>query len=171
MKILFPKYGSNTLLARKRGASYITAFIVICFFAGLGGSYFLENNFCLLTIAVLGIAGILLCLGGGGSALLGWRKVEGARSTRIKKNAPQIKSGWDYRPRKAVRPNSVANSAGAETSEVLSPERFAINNNVWLNNGSLERAAYTFMNHERIVEDATTKPPLSDHESTVSAYD
>ena len=136
-----------------------------------GGSYFLENNFCLLTIAVLGIAGILLCLGGGGSALLGWRKVEGGRSTGIKKNAPQIKSGWDYRPRKAVRPNSVANSAGAETSEVLSPERFAINNNVWLNNDPLERAAHTFMNHEPMVGDATAKAPLPDHESAVSAYD
>jgi hypothetical protein len=161
LKILFPKYGSNTLLARKRGASCITAFIVICFFAGLGGSYFLENNFWLLTIAVLGIAGILLCLGGGGSALLGWRKVEGVRSTRIKKNAPQIKSGWDYRARKAIRPYAGANGAGAETSEVLSPERFDINNNVWLGKDSLERAAYTFMNHEPMVEDATTKAPLS----------
>ncbi len=28
------------------------------FFAGFGESYFLENNFGLLTIAVLGIAGI-----------------------------------------------------------------------------------------------------------------
>jgi hypothetical protein len=171
LKILFLKYGSNALLAKKRGASYIIAFIVICFFAGLGGSYFLENNFWLLTIAVLGIVGILLCLGGGGSVLLGWRKVEGARSTRIKKNAPQIKSGWDYRPRKAIRSYAGANSAGAETSEVLSPERFAINNNVWLNNGSLECAAYTSMNLEPMVEDATTKPPLSDHESAVSTYD
>ena len=154
MKILFPKYGSNTSLARKRGASCITAFILICFFAGLGGSYLLENNFWLLTIAVLGIAGILLCLGGRGSALLGWRKVEGARSTRVKKNAPQIKSGWDYRARNAIRPYAVANSAGAETSEVLRPERFAINN-VWLNhvnNDSLERAARIFMNHEPMVE-------------------
>jgi hypothetical protein len=97
---LFPKYGSNALLAKKRGASYIISFISICFFAGFGGSYLLENNFGLLTIAVLGIAGILLCLGGAGSASFGWRKVEGARSTRIKKNAPQIKSGWDYRPEK-----------------------------------------------------------------------
>jgi hypothetical protein len=80
--------------------------------------------------------------------LLGWRKVEGARSARIKKNAPQIKLGWDYRPRKAIRLYAGANSAGAETSEVLSPERFAINNNVWLNNDPLERAAHTFMNHE-----------------------
>jgi hypothetical protein len=137
----------------------------------LGGSYFLENNFGLLTIAVLAIAGIFLCLGGAGSALLGWRKVEGARSMRIKKNAPQITSGWDYRPRKAIRPYPVVNSAGAETSAVLSSERFAINNNVWLNNGSLECAAYTFMNHGPMVEDATTKAPLSDNKSTVSTYD
>jgi hypothetical protein len=171
LKISFPKYGSNTLLAKKRGASYIISFISICFFAGLVGSYLLENNFGLLTIAVLGIAGILLCLGGAGSALLGWRKVEGARSTRTKKNAPQIKSGWDYRARKAIRPYAVANSAGAATSEVLSPERFAINNNVWLSKDSLERADYTFMNLEPMVEDATAKAPLPDHESAVSAYD
>jgi MFS family permease len=171
LKILFPKYGSNALLAKKRGASYIISFISISFFAGLVGSYLLENNFWLLTIAVLGIAGILLCLGRGGGALLGWRKVEEARSTRIKKNAPQIKSRWDYRARKAIREYAGAASAGAEPSKVLSPERFAINSNVWSNNDSLECAAHTFMNLEPMVEDATTKPPLSDHESTVSAYD
>ena len=55
---LFPEYGSHAYLTKKRGASCITAFIIICFFAGFGGSYFLENNFGLLTIAVLGIAGI-----------------------------------------------------------------------------------------------------------------
>jgi hypothetical protein len=106
-----------------------------------------------------------------GECFVGWRKVEGARSTRIKKNAPQIKSGWDYRPRKAIRPYADANGAGAETSEVLRPERFAINNNVWLSEDSLERAAYTFMNHEPMVEAATAKAPLPDHESEVSTYD
>jgi len=101
----------------------------------MGGSYFLENNFGLLTIAVLGIAGIFLGLGGAGSALLSWGKVEGARSMRRKKNALEIKPGWDYRPRNMIRPYAGANSARAQTSEVLSPESFAINNNVWLNNG------------------------------------
>ena len=94
-------------------------------------------------IAVLGVGGILLFLTGTGSTLLGWPKVEGARSRRIKKNAPQIKSGWEYRARKAIRPYADANGAGAETSEVPNPERFAINNNVRLNNDSLERAAHT----------------------------
>jgi hypothetical protein len=96
-------------------------------FIGLCGSYFLENNFRLLASVLFGIAGILV--GAAVGALLDGNKVSGAPSPRIKKNAQQIKSGWDYRPRKAIRPYVGANSAGAETSEVLSPERFAINNN------------------------------------------
>jgi len=167
MKILFPEYGSHSYLSRKRDASCI----IICFFAGFGGSYFLESNFGLLTIAVLGIAGVLLCLGGAGSALLGWRMVKGARGTRIKKNAPQITSEWNYRPRIAIRPYAAVHSAGAETADVLSSERFAINNNVWLKNDSLECAAHTFINLDPTVEDATTKAPLSGHECAVSVYD
>ena len=62
---------------------------IIGFFAGLCASYFLENNFWLLAIALLGIAGVLLSLGGAGSAVLGWREVEETRSTRIRKYAPQ----------------------------------------------------------------------------------
>ena len=139
--------------------------MIIGLFAGLCGSYLLENNFWLLTIAVLGIAVILLCLGRAGIALLGWPKTERPRSTRIKKNAPQIKSGWDYRARKTIRPYAGGNSAGAEASEVRSSERFAINNNVRLNNHSRERAAHIFMNLDPTVEDATTKAPLSDHET------
>src|SRR5438093_3490972 len=171
MKILFPKYGSDAFLTRKPGASGITAFIIICFFAGFGASYFLENKFWLLTIAVLGIAGILLCLGGAGSALLGRRKVEGAHSTGIKKNAPQITSGWDYRPRGAFRRFAAVHSAGAETADVLSPEPFAINNNVWLNHDSLECLAHPFMNLDPTVEDATTKAPFPDDERAVPVYD
>jgi len=132
--------------------------MIIGLFAGLCGSYFLENHFWWLTIAVLGVAGILLCLTGAGSALLGWPKVEGARSRRIKKNAPEIKSGWDYRASKAIRPHGDASGAEAETSKVSSPERFAINNNVRLNNDSLERAAHTFMNLEPMIEGPTKAP-------------
>ena len=109
-------------------------------------------------IAVLGIAGILLCLGGAGIALLGRPKTEGARSTRIKKNAPQIKSGWNYRARKTIWPYGGGNSAGAETSEVRSSERCGINNNVRLNNHSLERGAHTFMNLEPMIEGPTKAP-------------
>jgi uncharacterized membrane protein YeaQ/YmgE (transglycosylase-associated protein family) len=145
------------LLTKKRGASYIISFIIICFFAGFGASYFLENNFGLLTTAVLGIAGILLCLGGAVSALLNWNKVDAARGTGIKKNALQITSGWNYRPREAFRRFAAVHSAGAETADVLSPQPFAMNNNVWFNDDSLECAARTFINLDPTVEDATTQ--------------
>jgi len=103
--------------------------------------------------------------------LLGWRTVKGARGTRIKKNAPQITSEWNYRPRIAIRRYAAANSAGADPFDLLSREPFAINNNVWLKKDSLECGAYTFMNLHPVGEDATTKAPLPDHESAVSAYD
>jgi len=103
--------------------------------------------------------------------LLGWRTVKGARGTRIKKNAPQITSEWNYRPRKAIRRYAAANSAGVEISDLLSRDPFAINNNVWLKKDALECGAYTFMNLHPAVKDTTTKAPLWDHERAVSAYD
>ena len=78
---------------------------------------------------------------------------------------------WNYRPRIAIRRYAPSNNAGAETSDFLGPERFAINNSVRLKNDSLESATYTFMNLHPTVEGATTKAPLPDHESAVSAYD
>ena len=171
MKIWFPEYGPGELLIKKLGVPCIVWSMIIGFFAGLCGSYLLKNNFWLLVIAVLGIAGMLLYLGGAGSALLRWRQVEETRSTPIRERAPQIKSGWDYRPRKAIRPYAGADSAGAEPSEVLGPESFAINNDVWLNIDSLERAAFTFVNLDPTVEDATTEEPLPGHAGAVSVYD
>jgi hypothetical protein len=47
MKISFPSYSSGTLLTRKQGASSIISSIIIGLFAGIGGGYFLENNFTL----------------------------------------------------------------------------------------------------------------------------
>jgi len=171
MKISFPNYRSGTLLTRKQGTSFIISSVVIGLFAGIGGSHFLENNFALLTIAVLGIAGILLCLGVAGRPLLSWSKVERARSAPIKKNAPQTTSGWNYRPRKAIRRSAAVDSAGAEMADFLSPEPFAINNNGWLNDDALECPAHTFINRDPTVEDATAEAPLLGHASPVSVYD
>ena len=103
--------------------------------------------------------------------MLGWNKAGVAGGARIKKNAPRIISEWNYRPRIAIRRYAAANSAGADTFDLLSQERFAINDNVWLNNGSRECAAYAFINLDPAGEDATTKAPLPDHESAVSMYD
>ena len=171
MKIPVPNYSSGDLLTRKQGTSFIISSIIIGFFAGVGGSYFLENNFGLLTIAVLGIAGILLCHGGAGRPLLSWSKVERARSAPIGKNAPQTTSGWNYRPRKAIRRSAAVDTAGAETSEVLGPDPFAINNNGRFNDDSLQRTAHTFINLNPTIEAETTEAPLSCHACPVSAYD
>jgi len=169
MKIFFAKHGSGAFLTGKQGAPYIISFIVICFFAGLCANYLLGNRFVSLAIMVLGIAGILV--GGAVSVLFNRNKAGVARGTRTSKYTPQIKSGWDYRPRKAIRPYTGPNSAGAEASEVLSPEPFAINNNVWFNDDSLECAADAFINLDPTVGDVTAKAPLPVHAGTVSAYD
>jgi len=63
MKISFPKYDPRELLTRQQGATRIISFVAIVVFAGVCGSYLLGNKLWLLTIAVLGIAGILLLLG------------------------------------------------------------------------------------------------------------
>ncbi len=70
MKISFPKYGPGELLIEERGARCIISSVIIGFFAGLCGSYLLQNKFWLLTIALIGIAGILLCLGGAAGIFL-----------------------------------------------------------------------------------------------------
>jgi uncharacterized membrane protein YeaQ/YmgE (transglycosylase-associated protein family) len=129
MKIYFPEYHSRAFLTTKRDARWIIAFISICFLAGLWASYLLENHFGVLAIIVLGIVGILL--GGAAYALLNWNKVDGTRSARVKKTVSRIRSGWDYRPRQAIGRYVAVNSASEETSDVLSPEPFVINNNVW----------------------------------------
>ncbi len=135
MKISFPKYSSDALLNKKRGASYIISSILISFFAGFAGSYLLENNFGVLALTVLGIAGIVI--GGVVSAWLNWSKIGGARSVPIeKRNVPRITSGWDYRPRKAIRRYAAVASTRAETAHVPSGDPFAINSGVWCPNDS-----------------------------------
>ena len=62
MKISFPKYGGE-LLTQKRLAPWIIAFVAIGLVAGVCGSFLLGNKLWVLAIAVLGIAGIVLCIG------------------------------------------------------------------------------------------------------------
>ncbi len=92
-------------------------------------------------------------------------------SAHINENVPRITSQWDYRPKKPVRAPAVFDGSGAEASEVMSPDPFVIDNSFWCNDGLLECAAHTFANLEPMVEDATTKAPLSGHARAVSAYD
>ena len=161
MKISFPKYCPGELLTRKQGAARIISFVAIAFFAGVCGSYLLGNKLWLLTIALIGIAGILLCLGGAACIFLNCSKVDeapnanSAPSSNIRENVPRITSQWDYRAR-ASRAFAVSDSPSAETSDVLSPDPFVITDNVCFN----------FTNPE-----ATEISPLSGDVCRISRYD
>jgi hypothetical protein len=157
MKISFPKYGIDELLTQKRLATCIISFVALAVFAGALGSYLFGNKFWLLMIAVLGIAGILLCLGAAAAISLKQSKVDEAPSAPIEEYVPRITSQWDYRPRKPIRARGVLNGPSTETSDGLSSDSFGINNNVWCNDNSLEGAAPTFINDPPEAEEPITK--------------
>jgi hypothetical protein len=146
MKISFPKYGPGELLTRNRGTTRIISFVAIAFFAGVCGSYLLANKLWLLTIAVLGIAGILLLLGARAAIFLNKSEVNETPSAPIEENAPRRTPQWDYQPIKARRARATLDSPSTETSDDLSSDPFGINDNVWLNDNSHEGVAPTFIN-------------------------
>jgi hypothetical protein len=150
MKISFPKCGPRELLTQKQGATRIISFVAIAFFAGVCGSYLLANKLWLLTIAVLGIAGILLLLGARAAIFLNKSEVNEASSTFIEENVSRISPQWDYRPTKARRARTALDGPSTETSDALSSDPFGMNDNV----------RFDFENPEPTVEDATTKAPM-----------
>jgi len=168
MKISFPKYGPRELLTQKNGATRIISFVAIAVFAGVCGSYLLGNKLWLLTTALLGIAGILLLLGARAAIFLNKSEVNETPSAPIEENVPRITSQWDYQPRRARRARAALDSPSTETSDGLSSDPFGINDNVWLNDNSLEDAAPTFVSGPPEVEESRTKP-LSQTTDTVSA--
>jgi hypothetical protein len=133
MKISFLKYGPGELLTRKRGATRIISFVTIAFFSGVCGTYLLGNKLWLLTIAVLGIGGILLCFGAAVVIFLKPSEINEAPSAPIEENAPRITSQWHYRPRGAIRARAALDSPSTETSDGLSSDPFATNDNVGCN--------------------------------------
>ena len=149
MKISFPKYGIDELLTQKRLATCIISFVALAVFAGALGSYLLGNKLWLLTIAVLGIAGILLLLGARAAIFPSQSKVDETPSAPIEENVPQLTPQWDYRPRKPIRARATLDSLSTETSDGLSADPFGINDNF----------RFDFENPEPTVEDATTKAP------------
>ena len=157
MKISFSKYSPGELLTRKRPATRIISFVAIAVFAVVCGSYLLGNKLWLLTIAVLGIAGILLCLGAAATIFLNSSEINEAPNTPIEENAPRITSQWDYRPREAIRARAALHSPGTETSHALSSDSFVTNDNVWCNDESLEGATPAFINGPSDAEEPITK--------------
>jgi hypothetical protein len=150
MKISFPKYDPRELLTRQHGATRIISFVAIVVFAGVCGSYLLGNRLWVLTIAVLGIAGILLYLGARAAIFPNKSEVNEAPRTLIEENVPPLTPQWDYRPRKPIRARATLDSPSTETSDGLSSDPFGINDSV----------GFDFENREPTVEDATTKAPM-----------
>ena len=181
MKISFPKYLPGELLIKKRDALSIISSMIIGFLAGLCGSYLLKNHFWLLMIAVLGIVSILLCVGGAVDIVLSRSTADEPPTATSRENMPRITSQWDYQTRKTSRSHAVIDSPSAETCDVLSPDPFVINDNVWFNDNSLAGVAPTFVDRQpdgeelmRNVIPETTGPvcatPTAD-DTAVSTYD
>jgi hypothetical protein len=180
MKISFPKYAPVELLIREQGVGRIISFIAIVCFACVCGSYLLANKLWLLTIALLGIAGILLCLGVAVAIFLNQSEVNKAPSPPIEENVSEPIAQWNYRPRKPIRARAVLGSPSAETPDGLSSDPFEINNNVWLNDNSLEGAA-PFIDGPPETEETKTeaRPQTTDsvcsapivQDASVSTYD
>jgi uncharacterized membrane protein len=103
LKISFPKYSSGELLIKERATRCIISLVIIGFLAALYGSYLLHNKFWFLTIALVGIAGILLWLRRAAGVFLTSTKVDRPPSANTEENVPRITSQWDYRPRKPIR--------------------------------------------------------------------
>jgi hypothetical protein len=158
MKISFPKYGPGDLLTRKRGATRIILFVTIAFFAAVCGSYILGSKLWLLTIAVLGIGGILLCLGAAAVAIfLNKSDINEAPSAPLEENVPRLTPQWDYRPRKAIRARAALDSPGTETSDGLSFDSFVTNDSVSCSDDSVECATPTFIDDPPDTEEPITK--------------
>jgi hypothetical protein len=180
MKISFSKYAPVELLIQKQGVGRIISFVAIVCFAGVCGSYLLANKLWLLTIALLGIAGILLCLGVAVAIFLNQSEVNKAPSPPIEENVSEPMAQWNYRPRKPIRARAVLGSPSAETPDGLSSDPFEINNNVWLNDNSVEGAA-PFIDGPPETEETKTeaRPQTTDsvcsapivQDASVSTYD
>jgi hypothetical protein len=134
---------------------------VIALFLGVCGTYLLINKWWMLTIALLGIAGVLLCVGTAAVISLNQNKVNEVPTALIEEKMPRLIPQWDYRPRKAIRGYRVLDSPSKETSDGLSSDPFGINDNVWLNDNSLEGAAPPFINGSPETDEPITKAPAN----------
>jgi hypothetical protein len=122
---------------------------------------------------LLSVAGILIDRAL--SALFKQNKASEARRVPIEQNPPLITSGWNYRPKKAIRRCTAIQNAETEATDLVTPNAAKDeNDNVSFDDRWLEFAAHPSVNGDNVdakVEQATMKGPSSDHESAVSAYD
>ena len=86
----------------------------------------------------------------------------GAQSSRIRKRVSQIKSGWDYRPRRTIRRHATAGATAASYA-VVTQESLGTNEE--------NDVSVIFREIDPTVEDTTTKEPFSDRGYAVARYD
>jgi hypothetical protein len=165
MKISFPKYALGELLTRKPNATGIISFIAIAFFSAVCGTYLLGNKLWLLTITVLGIAGVLLCIGLAVAVAIFPNKgeVNETPSAFIEENVPRLTPQWEYRPKKAIRRYATMNGAAAETVDIVNsnPSEANTSDDVW----------FSFINVDPAAKEATTNPPILADGRALSTYD
>jgi hypothetical protein len=78
---------------------------------------------------------------------------------------PQITSGWDYRPKKAIRRYAALDGAAAaeEAADIVNsnPSEANTTDDVW----------FSFINVDAAAKDATTNPPILGDGRALSTYD
>ena len=157
MKIYFPIYHSRTLLTVGGDARWMIAFMIICLLSILCGLCFVWGG--LLAFAVFGIVGILLA--SAAYALINRSKIDNTTAAPIKKSVPRITSGWDYRPRNAIRRSTAIDDVAAESAEVLGSSAGNENDYVWFN--ALECSADTLI-------DPSSADPRAQEECALAAH-
>lgn len=156
MKVFFSNRSLSGWLTKRQIRWSIFSFVCL-----LGGSYLVGGHLGFLMFLSLPIAGICIARAVGG--LRNWNNGHVTHRAFRMKKAPQIMSGWDYRPRDVIRRDAAVECEGAGIPRVarLRPSTPNENDNIWFN----------FKNPEAAVEEATTKTPLSDDARKGSTYD
>lgn len=122
---------------------------------------------------LLSITGILI--GGAVKALFNRNKASEVDRVPIMQSLPQVTSGWDYRPKGAIRRFAPGQSTGVEKADLLSPSVAEDKSGkASFDDRWLEFGTHTFVNVHAVdptPANEPMKPSLSDHERTVQAYD
>jgi hypothetical protein len=158
LKVLLPKMRFCAGRTRTRRAQAIASYVVIGFFAGATGTYFLEHGFHQSVAAFLSITGVLAAAAI--SAVLKYGKLDRARRARTRNNAAQIRARWDYRPRHVVQRYVAPASGGTETLDDLSRNGSSatVDRDTWFNFGSVDSAAQDQPTNS-LPQSPTTKVP------------
>lgn len=96
MKIEFQNDSSGTLVTNVRDPRCVMSFVIICFFAGVCATWFIEREFGLSVAAVSAGAILATC-----ALCFSTKKIRKCepRSRRRNKSESQMAFSWDYRPK------------------------------------------------------------------------